>query len=227
MSVINLLFSNGLINTNTNSSLAEINDIQFFGDSITYGMNASVDANCYASLLATYFNKIKHNNGISGTHLENYWSGDTNNFRDNVNSWISTKGSNKSLIVLAYGTNDGRGSADPAYYTPTKFYNQYNECIDIITNKGWGSRDILIVTPFYTKDSDLSTYGVTRSKYEEFVTQSQNVATNKNTLLFDAYHYMLNNGGDTLVSSDAVHPNDTGHNTIFTGLKNYLVTKIK
>jgi lysophospholipase L1-like esterase len=40
------------------------------------------------------------------------------------------------------------------------------------------------------------------------------VATATGTKYADVYQYMVDNGGDTLIGADGVHPNDAGHAAI-------------
>jgi len=206
-------------------SKESVSGIYAFGDSITFGMNATT-GNDYVSKICTYFNVTKHNLAVSGTHLENDYP-QAHTFQDDViTSYVPNKIGLVKMII-AFGTNDGRGSSGYTYFNPTKYYNVYNFCIDTLLTKGWKLNDLYIITPFYTTNADLATYGVSRDQYELFVTSCINVAIDRDITYFDSYHYTINNGGDVNISSDHVHPNNTGHNINFEGLRDILKYKIK
>jgi len=208
------------------SSKMSIDSFYFFGDSITYGMSAGTGLD-YASKTSQYFNVVKNNLAVSSTTLSNSYY--PNSFRDTCSSIVPNKGSMKSFIIIAHGTNDGRSEhpfLTTPYNTPAIYNTQFQEVLDIIYSKGWLKSEIILVTPFYVDDTDLATYSTDRLHYEVYVQKLKDVAMANGITYYDAYNEMINNGGNSLLSSDHVHPNNTGHDVIFLGLKNILNTKI-
>lgn len=200
-----------------------IDSMYFYGDSITYGMSSTA-GNDYATKTASYFNVVKNNLAVSGECLSNYHY--PNNFRDAVSTVVPSKGSLKSFLVIAFGTNDARSEypfSGTPWNIPTLYYSQFQECLNIIYSKGWLKSEIVLITPFYDTDFDLAAYNTDRSHYEVYVQKLKDLALANEIICFDSYSYMLNNGGESLIDpTDHIHPTNAGHTVIFNGLKNIL-----
>lgn len=212
--------------SNVNTGVMNIDSMRFYGDSITYGMSADGGLD-YASKISQYFNVTKNNSAISGTTLVNSYP---NNFRESCYGSVPNKGVLKEFLLIAYGTNDGRSEhpySTPPNHTPAMFFSQYQESIDIILAKGWLVSEIILLTPFYVPDVDLATYSTDRAHYEVYVQNVKDTATANGIVYFDVYTYMKNNGGNSLISGDNVHPTNAGHELIFQGLKAVLNSIIK
>jgi len=199
-----------------------IDSIYFYGDSITFGMGSS-DGNDFATKTAEYFDVVKYNLSVSSQRVSNYHY--TNNFRDAVSKVVPEKGLKKSILIIAFGTNDAR-LANPFLEspdnTPELYYSQFQGCLDVILKKGWLRSEIVFITPFYGTETDLATYKTDRKHYEEYVKKTKTLAKINHIALFDAYDYMRINGGKSLISSDNIHPNDKGHEVISEGLIAFL-----
>ena len=89
-----------------------------------------------------------------------------------------------------------------------------------ISAKGWNSTKIILLTPFYITTTGYSSFvgscsvttAADTTRHQAYSTAVISVATSRGTQSVDIYTYMKNTSGiDTMISSDGVHPNNTGH----------------
>jgi lysophospholipase L1-like esterase len=209
-----------------NSNKLDVDTIYFFGDSITFGMGSS-EGNDFASKTSDYFDVNKINVAVSAQRLTNY--NYPNNFRDSVSKVVPIKGNMKGILIIAFGTNDARLQnpfSDNPTNNPDIYYSQFQECLNVIASKGWLKSEIILISPFYDTDKDLSTYNTNRQIYESYVNKLKQLASDNKITFFDAYRYMQRSGGDKLISSDNIHPNDSGYDVLSEGLIAILDKKI-
>lgn len=208
-------------------ALPQVSSLVGFGDSITVGYGISTDANKWLNRVSAAINSgTLVNSGISGTVLQNSPDSTGSPRASNGrNLFVSTMtGANKrEMAIIAYGFNDARYVAAPATFNVTEYENDFNEVIAGLRIAGYPADRLVIVAPYYITNTGLTTgstgfTGQTRAGFEAFVTAARNVAEAHGCWYHDAYAWMRDNGGVSLISSDAIHPNVTGHAVIAEGL---------
>lgn len=198
-----------------------IQSLATFGDSITVGSAASPLSNSYSALVAANLSATEFNEGISGSVLQNSTSS-TGNGRDRFEAALT--GANKrDAVFVAYGFNDARYIANVSH-TSAAFENDLEEVVYGLIQAGYARTDINIITPFYITDVGLTTgsagfAGQSRSGFEEYVSAAIRVAQSWGTKLTDAYAYMRDNGGASLIGGDDIHPTNAGHAAIFSAIQ--------
>lgn len=204
-----------------------VDSVVVFGNSIAAGQNASVAANRWINLVATALGAgTPLNQGIAGTVLQNSadsgGSARSNNGRDRyVTALLGTN--KRDMVFIAYGFNDARYTGAPSTFNVANYENDLREVVAGLINGGYAQSEICILSPYYITDTGLATgsagfTGQTRSGFEEFVTASASVAEDYGVYYVDIYAYMLANGAGTLIDTDNIHPNDTGHAVIKDGV---------
>lgn len=197
----------------------------FYGDSITFGVGASVTANRWTSKLATAKGWTEVNFGRSGTALEETTPANpaglspAYNFHKDGPAQIPIKGWRLNYMFISFGVNDC--GFNFAGYNPTLFGTQYQNIINGAVAKGWTANKIVVNLGYYVKSPDAWNsyliYGISsaadNARYFTFFTSADTVATNNGNIRANPYQYMIDNGGDTLLA-DGLHPNDAGHQVI-------------
>lgn len=199
-----------------------------FGDSITLGTGATAARNAYINLLAANagYGSSRINSGVSNSTLQNTVQNSvaviggaaTDNGRDNYASKVTAY--NPLKVVVLYGLNDLR--LNDAAYTSALFQSDLDEAIAAIIAAGVTPQNITIGSPPYIPLASYALFspynGGSRVKHAAYTAACAAVATSRGTKYSDVYQYMTDNGGDTLISVDGVHPNDAGHAAIATSL---------
>ena len=193
-----------------------------FGDSITAGSKSTTVQNRWANKLAaeTYGGGLL-NQGSSGTVLQNTLWDTTNtpggnNGRDRYISALT--GSNKrDKCYILYGVNDIdyviRGDLNSL--NVVEFENDLTEIVsDLIANYGYTYNDIYIGSPPY-----FTAHGNDFKLHKKYVAAVRRIAISTGVRYADIFNYMIDNGGDVLLDSDNIHPNDAGHDVIYNGWK--------
>lgn len=203
------LVSNGYITTDT---------ISFIGDSITDGApGPSSVSKRYSTLTAGWVGLTEVNHGIGSSTMQkgtpvNPIGGV--NMQDRLGD-IPTKSSNNRVLVFEFGANDfGYNGGD---YTPSNYKTAYRATLNNAISKGWETKDIYLLSPPYINTTGFAFYsGInggntpSLSRLTAYISATLEIAQEFNTNYLDLYSCMTNNGGDTLLSSDGVHPNDMG-----------------
>jgi lysophospholipase L1-like esterase len=192
------------------------------GDSITQGLNASVQANAWVNLIASDRGVTILNKGISGTVLQNsnYTGGVplANNGRDRFITDMT--GSNKrDFAFIGFGTNDARFLLFPATFNVTAFKNDAGEMITGLVENGYALNQICILTPHWIPDDANFGSGGNRASYELYVTAAQDIAQEYGIYFCNTYTYMRDHGGAALIDTDKLHPIDAGHRVIATAIE--------
>jgi len=197
---------------------ASVASLVAFGDSITNGANATAGSE-WRTLVADALGATQLNKGIAGTVLQN--SNDSggspraDNGRDRYVADLL--GANKQeMAIIAYGFNDARYIAAAATFNVAAFVGDYREILDGLIAGGYPLDRIVLVTPYYITNTGLVTgstgfAGQTRAGFLLYVEAVRRLAREYGVYLADAYAAMLANGGDALIGSDDIHPEDPGH----------------
>jgi lysophospholipase L1-like esterase len=203
-------------------SIASIN---FIGDSFTFGVGATTNAQRYSTLAAALLSATEINSGISGTVLQNSLdetnAAKANNGRNRWYSALITGGG--VMAVIAYGYNDARYVASPSTLNAANYQATLDRLVVDLLLQGRLPSQILIASPWYITDTGLVTgtsgfSGQTRAGFEAYVAAAAAVAAKYGTYYYDAYAYMQNHGGAALIGPDDIHTNDAGHAVNAAGL---------
>lgn len=193
------------------------------GDSITAGVGASDAAHRWINLVKAAMGwDVLYNNGVSGTVLQNttqttvavIGGAVSENGRDNMSRRITVY-SPDHLFIL-YGLNDLR--LNDAAFTAANFQTDLGEIVDSAIAFGTPAANIVIGSPPYIPAASYALAapwnGGSALKHADYVAACAAVATAKSTNYIDVYQWMIDNGGDTLIGPDNIHPNDAGHDAI-------------
>lgn len=196
------------------------------GDSFTVGTGASDAAHRWINIVAASLGATLTNNAIAGTVLQNSLNASSvpfaNNGRDRYFAAMIGGGNKKAMGIIPYGFNDARYTAAPTTFNVAEYAVDYEEIVIDLLQQGYGPADIVVVSPWYITDTGLITGTAgfsdqTRIGFEAFVTAAAAVAAKYGVYYYDAYAYMRDNGGASLIGGDNIHPTDTGHAVIATG----------
>lgn len=194
-----------------------------FGDSIALGAAASDAAHQWLDKVAAALGAgTPLNKAISGTVLQNSADAGGSPRASNGRDRYATDllGANKREgAFIAYGFNDARYTAAPATFNVTAYQNDLGEVIGGLVAGGYARDRIVVVSPYWISDTGLATgstgfTGQSRAGFEAHVSAAQVVARAFGTWWADAYAWMRDHGGASLISGDNIHPNDNGHAAI-------------
>lgn len=213
--------------------------INFLGDSITQGVGASSEENCYVSLVGQ----------MLGVEVCNYGVGGTRFARQKHRSWVcvwdydfqmrmqlmAQMDGDADLVFVFGGTNDyGHGDAEIGEkdsFDPYTFYGAINNIVSFLIEK-YGKEKICFIlpTPRYNQDN---IYG-SRNKEKASLTLCGYVEAIKERLNFYKVEYIdlfekfipipqVNTGDEYTI--DGLHPNDKGHQFIAEKIVEYIQTR--
>jgi lysophospholipase L1-like esterase len=198
----------------TNKSVA------FFGDSITVGFGASATTNRWTSIFSVVMHCNEENYGILGEVLQNGENCSGHPIFDQTT--IPTKTNSYGALFIALGMNDV--GINNGTMSPSTFQATLSNSVDYAVNtKGWKYGQIVIVTPAFA--NDYTYFGSCNTAWDDsrlqaYVTAALLVATTKGCIAADVYTAMNKNAN--LLSTDGIHPNDSGYQVIanyLSGLK--------
>lgn len=168
------------------------------GNSITYGSYADPITLGYAPFLAKYFNANIVNLGESGAVIDYI-----------ITNWslIPQYADSIKYITLMWGTNEAITSYDTATYRL-----RWNKIIDSLqSDKGYPlSKIVILGSPYLLPTYDIRPYA--------FIDSS--VAAIKGVKFVENYRFMVENGKDSLMYSDLIHPNTVGHALLWSHIVN-------
>ena len=191
----------------------------FLGDSVTVGTGASDAAHRWVNIVAAATGYTPVNAGIAGTMLQNSVQNSVatvgaaaeNNGRDTYHSRLTSYGPDWAIIL--YGLNDLR--LNDAGFSVEAFESDLGEVVDGIVAQGTSANHIVIGSPPYMNPDFYASYapsnGGSIEKHAAYVAACASVAAAKSTRYADVYAAMLNNGANTLIGADGIHPNNAGH----------------
>lgn len=199
-----------------------------FGDSITVG-TAGVSGvyNSWLNILGATTGAVVTNKGLSGTVLQNSNDAEgaprSGNGRDRYVADL-TGAAKKDVVAIMYGYNDLRytGGGDMSL---ANFVNDYQEIITGLLSSSYAASDIVLISPPWGADAlyisgSAGFTGSNRTIHEEYVAAVRALAVANGTLYADAYSHMRDNGGEKLIYSDNIHPNNEGHEVIYDAVIN-------
>lgn len=198
--------------------------VVIIGDSETWGQAASTKAKRYASIFADSMKMEGVVSGFSGTlwQIDPYSSSGRGRFIPDI---LSQKYATTDFkVVIAYGLNDVFYSGASV----SNFCTQYRYGLKYLIRHGVDTSDICVVNPFYVDSingySSAAPYNAGSKTLHRQVNDScYAIATSFGVRYFDSYNYMIANGGNSLLSADKIHMNDSGN--LVAGNKLYLICK--
>lgn len=195
----------------------------FFGDSVTGGTGASDAAHRWVNLVASTRGwRVFQNAGVASTTLQNTVQNSVstvggavdNNGRDRYAAAMAAY--NPTYALILYGLNDLR--LNDAAITEALFENDLGEIVDGLVTSGVPASNIVIGSPPYIPAASYALSppwdGGSALKHAAYTAGCAAVAAAKGTRYINVYQWMIDHGGDTLVSGDGIHPNDAGHAAI-------------
>ena len=193
--------------------------ISFMGDSITNPQAAATAGSGYVDLfIAASSTATLSNRAVSGSMFQNGIS-DPSNGRDNFETWLL--GANQTdWLYLEGDLNGSRYQVNPSAINPDALINDRREMLLKLIADGYDVSKIILATPIWMTDAGLGTIGAgdyqgqTRAQFEAYVDAELQIADEFSLWSVDVYAYMRDNGGDTLISGDDVHPTNGGHAAI-------------
>jgi lysophospholipase L1-like esterase len=187
----------------------------FFGDSITRALGTGVTvAQRWTNQVAVSRGWREDNRGLDGNKLVSV-SGDST--AGSVRYIEDVVKAYPDYIFVSFGMNDllSAGLSGGSIIQASGFKSALNTLI-INLKKYISPKRIIIQTPSLTNPSAVTpvypNYSTVR--HTAFNVATREVASVHNCKWVDTYTYMQNNGGNSLLQSDGIHPNVTGHNII-------------
>lgn len=201
------------------------------GNSLVVGLGATSGPLKWSNIASLMLGATEVNHGISSSTMEKRSPVDPIvggvNALDRLSDIPTYNASTDSWLISAYGMNDWGYTG--ANYNPANFQTDYATWIANAVSKGWPLNRILIISPSYVTDAAFTFYSSitgltapTRQRMLDFVAASKNVARAGGVQWFDMYNYMRLNGGNTLLTTDGVHPNDKGYRVYANAIVNKL-----
>jgi lysophospholipase L1-like esterase len=193
-----------------------------FGDSITWGMSATVPERRWANLLAARLGVVLRNKGISATVMQNSPMADG---RPGPNNGLSRYerdllGYDRAdLVAILYGFNDARYMAAPGTFHRSNFVRDYRAVLAGLLGAGFAPEAICLGSQSHIPDAGLGVgnggfAGQSRRAFEAYVGTVRALAKGAGTFYAAVNERMQTQGGDALIAEDHVHPNDAGHAVI-------------
>jgi lysophospholipase L1-like esterase len=187
-----------------------------FGDSNTYGTGASIAANRYSKILASYFGIQERNLGIGGTLLTTSASALYSGYdrRSQILDYNVTHPLSK--VIIQYGTNDMRadplkGTTGTASLVTTFTANLVTIIHDLVVG-GVAPQNIQVGSIIINNEASVSTTcenlwvaGCRQAVLDVYSTYGIRVK------YYDANADLTANGGTANLDVDNLHLNDTGH----------------
>lgn len=178
----------------------------FFGDSVTFGVGATAEANRWTSVFSNLQGTIEQNYGRSGSMMNINPDGLGWSMFERQNLIPKFIKSAHKYLFFAYGTNDCR---TPLLYTAEEFEATYNIVLQTAYSKGWTKDRIKIVNIYNPTQEQIS-----------FNNALNSLCTDNNLQLLNVSSVIASN--PSLYLSDEIHPSDAG----YLAMANYINTNI-
>lgn len=182
----------------------------FKGDSVTFGVGASVPANRWSSLICAHYGTYENNLALNGSSASQTGPAPTS-LTD-----IPQKRVSDTKLFISFGLND---SWRPGCTSATYLAGMQGLLTEALL-KGWAYSNII-----YTSDIFVDGAGgeYDRAYYEsDILSVTQSLATTNNIQLIDWYTYGVANFNPLWVTGDGVHLTDLG----YLAKKNYIVSQL-
>lgn len=191
-----------------------------FGDSVTQALHISDPADRWPNRLAAALGAALRNLGLSGTIMQA--SPDVTG-QPRANSGRSRYARDllgpdrADLVAILYGLNDARYTAAPATLNRAGFERDYRAVLGGLFDAGYAPETIVLGSPPHLPDAGFTVgaedgfAGQSRAELDAHVATVRTIARDAGTYYAPVNERMRNEGGDSLVLDDHVHPNAAGH----------------
>ncbi len=209
--------------------------IYCFGDSITYGA-WDIKEGGWANRLRNHLDELQakdpdlyyltYNLGIPGENSDAFLNRFEGELAARAKGGRGPAGPGEAVFILAFGANDHTfiPSKNEFVVSPEKFAINIQNAIDIA--KKTSVKILLVnVTPV---DEEIcrKNYGDRKlrinTNVEIYNKYLADLANKNNCDLVDVYSVFTSNKNTNLLSKDGLHPNDAGHEVIFSAVKETL-----
>jgi lysophospholipase L1-like esterase len=183
--------------------------VNFIGDSITSGVGASAEATRWVNLFANKYGLAINNQGLTGYTLKApQYPGPWGVYPLTLNLYNKPS----TFYVIFIGTNDAYNYDAPSTHLQD-FESAYRTMLNTLVSDGVDlASQAILVSPSWPADAALIN-GVTRARYESYVSTVAALASEYGVPYVDAYATILAAGGAAALD-DQIHPNDVGHAAI-------------
>lgn len=200
----------------------------FFGDSITYGVQASSNSNRWTTLFSGFANTIEDNHGVNSMILQNGVTPGCTPVFDKTN--IPQFDDSYGALFISIGVNDV--GINNGINTPEDFETTYLDVLHYAINtKGWLQKHIVLLTPYYVTSHNIYFYynycgtssEADETRHQAYVNKVLGLtSTYPDIKIINIYQTMKDEPLiATYIVADGVHPNDGGHAFIANSVKDY------
>ena len=205
--------------------------INFLGDSITQGYNASVYEKNFVSLLEKNLNlKMARNYGISGTRISRQDGGDMA-FIEDFCMRAEKMDKNADIVIVFGGTNDfGHGTSPMGEFSDRTNYTFYGalHCLCQMLIEKYMGKPIIFMTPLHRANETDGGEGAKmgNNTLSDYVAAIKEVASFYALPVLDLYSVsMIQPQVEFIRESlcpDGLHPNDLGHKLLADRIKGFI-----
>jgi len=196
----------------------------FMGNSITFGVAASSNANRWTSLFCAAKDATEDNRGVSSTTMQ--LSNPCGGGSFDPTTIPAYNASVHSALFIAYGINDIGWNI--AFFTPSQFKIDYTAAVTYaISTRGWPAGKIILLNTYqpYSYTTYVGGCGVTVAATSVraglYNVKVAEVATENGCILVDIYSAMAGLNS-SYFRIDELHPNNSGMAVI----ANYLINNL-
>lgn len=192
--------------------------LNFLGDSITEGVGASSEGNCYVNILARNSGAVCRNYGIAGTRIARQSRpSEDPRFDLDFCSRAPQMEPGADVVIVFGGTNDfGHGDAPLGTMsdrTPDSFYGALHTLYTSLLVRFSGA-EIIILTPLHRAIENRAGSPC----LEAYVCAIREVARYYSLPVLDLYE----SADFSRYTPDGLHPDDTGHKLLAERIQNFL-----
>lgn len=184
----------------------------FYGASIEVGLNASPSTNRWTTLVSQAFNTTETNKAISSTSFSQVSAGDSSF----MNRLYTVPNYRSTIRYLVIGCSNILN--ENFFHTGISVFSaNLARAIDTIKiNRGFPSNSIVVSMPGMI---GINAFGDTNDSLRLYVQAAISICVSKGIQYVDNFTYTTNNGANSLLSSDSLHPNNAGHYQLSQGFR--------
>lgn len=203
--------SNEIERLYTNIGRRSNNRFAVVSHSVGFGTGATTKVNRWSTILADSMNMEEVNCSISGTLLQYNTAVGTSGRVRFIQEILSQK---PKKVFIDFAINDLR------YNTATisNYCTQLRYIVSYLKKSGIDSNSIYLCTPTYMNPAIYTAAapwnGGSVAIHVQYKDSVVAIASSLNVKSLDGYTWMLNNGANTLIAADKIHPNNAGHLSI-------------
>jgi lysophospholipase L1-like esterase len=192
-----------------------------FGDSVTEALHIEPAELRWANRLAAMLGATLRNHGLSGTVLQSSPAATGEPRVDNGHSrHHELLEPRADVVAILYGTNDARYTAAPETFNHAGFIRDYRDILRGLVTGGYPPDAIVIGSPPHLPDAGFTVgaedgfAGQSRDEFQRHTKTVADLARETGIFYAPVNERMIAEGGDSLILTDHVHPNASGHQKI-------------